>query len=109
MQDKSRKGYTDIVAGYLNEKITNILISNVMDTERAAILQLTNRLIFTIIPIPISELCIKNINSTISLYSPSHLNDSRKEFLAVLAENSILKIYNFLNLKQIFEVNLGSK
>lgn len=39
---------------YENEKMVDMVIANIMDSERAVILQLANRLIFTIIPIPVT-------------------------------------------------------
>jgi|688.fasta_scaffold131577_1 hypothetical protein len=53
---KERKGYTDIVIEYENERMLDMVISNLMDSERTVILHLTSRLIFTIIPIPITEI-----------------------------------------------------
>lgn len=101
MRTKARRGYTDIVVDYDNEKMVDMLIANIMESERAVILQLANRLVFTIIPIPVTELEIPSINSTLNLYSPSHHNDSRREFIAVLSKGHILRIINLLNLKQI--------
>lgn len=51
---KERKGYTDIVLEYQNERMLDMVISNLMDSERTVILHLTSRLIFTIIPIPVT-------------------------------------------------------
>ena len=79
----------------------DMVISNLMDSERTVILHLTSRLIFTIIPIPITEIEIPNINNVLTLYSTSHVNDSRREYFAVLSLNRHLRIYNLLNLKQI--------
>lgn len=106
MKSKTRRGYTDIVVDYENEKMVDMVIANIMDSERAVILQLANRLIFTIIPIPVTELEIPSINSVLNLYSPSHHNDSRREFIAVLSNGRLLKIINLLNLKQISEADL---
>jgi hypothetical protein len=54
MKDRTRRGYTDIVIDYPGERIMDMVISNVMDSERAVLLQLRNRLLLTIIPIPVT-------------------------------------------------------
>jgi hypothetical protein len=86
--------------------MADMVIANIMDSERAVILQLANRLVFTIIPIPITDIYVPFINSMLNLYSPTQANDSRREYIAILSENKYLKIYNLLNLKQISEVDL---
>jgi hypothetical protein len=49
-----RKGFSDILVDNPDEKIMDIIISHIMDSEKVVTLQLKNKLIFTIIPIPVS-------------------------------------------------------
>lgn len=80
----------------------DLVLLNFVDSLRICILHLRNRLIFTIIPCPITEMHIQDINQVLLLHS-SH---SKRTFLAILAQNNHIKIINLINLKQIAEIAL---
>jgi hypothetical protein len=84
----------------------DMVISNVMEAERAVLLQLRHHLLLTIIPIPVTELAIPNINQTLTLCSLYPQMDSRREYVVVLCGNNQLRVYNMVSLKQIAEIDL---
>lgn len=89
---------------YEGEQLADLIIANVMDSERAVILQLKHRLVFSIIPTPVCDIETPLVNAVLTIHSPLQANDSRREYVIVLLANKQLRVYNLLSLKQICEV-----
>lgn len=91
---------------YEGEQLVDLVIANVMDSERIVILQLKHRLVFSIIPTPVYDMETSMVNAVLTIHSPLQANDSRREYVIVLLGNKQLRVYNLLSLKQICEVDL---
>lgn len=89
---------------YESEQLADLVIANLMDSERAVILQLKHRLVFSIIPTPVCDIDTPLVNAVLTVHSPLQVNDSRREYVIVLLCNKQLRVYNLLSLQQICEV-----
>lgn len=89
--------------------MADLVIANIMDSERAVILQLKHRLVFSIIPTPVCDVETPLVNAVLTIHSPLQANDSRREYVIVLLGNKQLRVYNLLSLKQVGEVELRPK
>lgn len=72
-----------------------------MDSERAVILQLRHRLLFTIVPIPVAELSLPAPAHTLTLHSSQSSHDSKREYVVVLSGRTAVRVYNIVSLKQV--------
>lgn len=84
-------------------------VSTIMESEKAVTLQLKNRLVMTVIPFPVTEIVIEGITQLLNLTYPVEISESRREYLAVVVQHSTLRIYNYISLKQIIEIDLKAR
>ena len=90
-----------------DSKIENITLSSTIIKEKIAILQLHNKLIFSLIPIPITDVLLEGINQILNLSHPLYGID--KEYLIVVVENHIMNIYNIINMKLLVQLTYENK
>ncbi len=66
-----REQYVDIVVGSHKEKIIDMVISNLIHSERAAVIHLKDKLLFSIVPFAIATLPVVQPNSIAIISSRS--------------------------------------
>ncbi len=105
---KKRQVYTNILDAYPGGKLQDMLCSHMMEGENLIILRHSKGLLFTIMPLTVTELPQENITHACMIRHPkTFAAQIKREYLVVVTHEKLLKVYDFLNLKQICEVKLG--
>jgi hypothetical protein len=108
LADRSHHKYTELVEESDFHKMADAVVVDLLEGLKVGVLQFRNKLAVAILPLPITELPIQDISQVLCLSPKGPSKHPRTTYLAVLAEETSLKIYELEGLRQVAEVELPS-
>lgn len=79
-----------------------------MEGERLIVLKQERRLVFTIMPLTVTEIEVERVGQVGLLGNGGRVGGMvGREYLVMVVEGRYLRVYDFFNLKQLCEIDFG--